>query len=511
MNKESLAEIRLACEKDLWTFAQVVEPHRVYGDIHKKVYKWWQYEVGDKDSLVLIPRDHQKSHCAAVRAAWEITRDPTITILYVSATSTLAVQQLYDIKQILTSKIYRRLWPEMLEQDEGKREKWTETEIKVDHPKRKEAGVRDNTIFAAGLTTNTTGLHAKMVIKDDVVVPDNAYTEEGREKVNSACSMLASVLTTDGIEVCVGTRYHPLDHYATLIDMKSEIINDNGDITGWEKVYETMEYPVEEDGVFLWPKVQGTDGQWRGFDWKILAKKKAKYIDKARFYAQYYNDPNDPDSRRLDRDRFQYYNESKVKHDGLHWHYDGKRLNVYAAVDFATSTAIKADWTAMVVIGVDCDGYIYVLDMVRFKTNKVEKQFQQVLALHSKWEFKKLRAEVSASQKAIVEYLKDRAREEGMRLAIDEYRPTRNEGAKAERIAGVLEPRYENLTILHPKSGLVNQLEEELVLSRPAHDDLKDALAMAVSIAKAPSKRLQEQDNNNVVFLNYNSKFGGVA
>lgn len=510
MKKEELDDLRAACEGDLWTFAQVVEPHRVYGDIHKKIFQWWQHEVHDKDSLVLVPRDHQKSHCVAVRAAWEITRDPTITILYVSATSTLAVQQLYDIKQILTSKIYKRLWPTMVNDIEGTREKWSETEIKVDHPKRKEAGVRDNTIYAAGLTTNTTGLHAKMIIKDDVVVPDNAYTAEGREKVNSACSMLASVLTTNGVEVCVGTRYHPQDHYSHLITMQSEDINEDGDIVGHNKVYEVMEYPVEQDGVFLWPRVQGSDGEWRGFNWKILAIKKAKYIDKSRFYAQYYNDPNDPDSRRLDRDRFQYFSESSIKNDGINWTYNGDRLNVYAAVDFATSTALKADWSAIVVIGIDAGGYIYVLDMERFKTSKVEKQFQKVLALHRKWEFKKLRAEVSVAQKAIVEYLKDRAREEGLRLSIDEHRPTRNEGAKAERIAGILEPRYENLTIYHPKSGLVNQLEEELVLARPPHDDLKDALAMAVSIAKAPSRRVEEQQGN-VIRLNYNSRFGGIA
>lgn len=510
MTKTEAEQIRKACEADLWTFAQVIEPHRVYGEIHKRIFQWWQHDVEHEDSLVLIPRDHQKSHCAAVRAAWEITRNPAITILYVSATSTLAVKQLYDIKNILTSKIYRALWPEMLNEEEGKREKWTETEICVDHPLRKDAGVRDSTIFAAGLTTNTTGLHAKMLFKDDVVVPDNAYTEDGREKVNSACSMLASVLTTGGVEVCVGTRYHPLDHYQLLIDMKEEIINEEGEVTDTRPVYKCIEFPVETNSKFLWPRTLGPDGEWRGFNWEVLARKKAKYIDKSRFFAQYYNDPNDPDSRRLDRDRFQYFNETKLKHDGLYWTYNGKRLNVYASIDFAVSTALKADWSAIAVVGIDHDGYIYVLDLDRFKTNKVEKQFQRVLAMHRKWDFRKLRAEVSATQKALVEYLKDRAREEGLSLRIDEYRPTRREGAKEERVAAVLEPRYENLSVFHAHGGLTNALEEELVLARPAHDDLKDALAMAVSVAKAPSKRASMQQDN-VVHLNYNSRFGGVA
>ena len=92
-------DIKDKCEADLWTFAQIVEPHRVYGSIHEEMFKWWQYTAGD-NSLVLLPRDHQKSHCMAVLAAWLITRDPSISILYISATSYLAQQQLRDIKNI---------------------------------------------------------------------------------------------------------------------------------------------------------------------------------------------------------------------------------------------------------------------------------------------------------------------------------------------------------------------------------------------------------------------------
>ena len=114
--------LREQCEADLWTFAQVVEPHRVWGEIHEKLFKWWQHKAGE-NSLVLLPRDHQKSHCMAVLTSWLITRDPAISIIYVSATSTLAEKQLYDIKNIMLSKPYRRFWPDMINLDEGKRER----------------------------------------------------------------------------------------------------------------------------------------------------------------------------------------------------------------------------------------------------------------------------------------------------------------------------------------------------------------------------------------------------
>ena len=49
----------------------------------------------------------------------------TWDILYISSTANLAEKQLKAIKDILTCDIYSRYWPEMVNTDEGKRERWT--------------------------------------------------------------------------------------------------------------------------------------------------------------------------------------------------------------------------------------------------------------------------------------------------------------------------------------------------------------------------------------------------
>jgi len=89
-----LDEIRLAAESDLKVFARLVNPKRVYGSIHDELFDFWQYGEND-NTLVLLPRDHQKSHCLAVKTAWEIVKAPWETQLYVSATADLAEKQLY--------------------------------------------------------------------------------------------------------------------------------------------------------------------------------------------------------------------------------------------------------------------------------------------------------------------------------------------------------------------------------------------------------------------------------
>lgn len=509
-------KIRETALNDLFFFAKLVNPGYVYGDIHKRLFKWMetyslygQNDLMNSNKLIMLPRAHLKSHMVATWAAWIITRHPEITILYVSATSELAETQLYAIQNILASTVYQRYFPEYINPQEGKREKWNQRKFSIDHLKRKQEGIRDATVSTAGLTTNTTGWHADVIIADDLVVPENAYTEDGRDSVMKKSSQFTSIRNAGGFTMACGTRYHPNDVYATWKSQEFDVYDDQGQVAERKKVWEIQEYAVETDGLFLWPKTMRPDGKFFGFDQQVLARIRAEYSDRVQFYAQYYNDPNDPGSNRIDRSKFQYYDKKFLKQEGGNWYYKSKRLNVYAAIDFAFSLSKKSDNTAIVVIGVDEDGFIYVLDIDVFKTDKISEYFKHVAQLHSKWEFRKLRAEVTVAQAVIVRDLKDAMREEGLQLSIDEHRPVRQEGTKQERIAAALEHRYDNMSVWHFKGGYIEMLEEELILARPAHDDIKDALACAVEIAVKPKRSRRDNDfKNNVV--QFHSRFGGV-
>lgn len=516
--------VREAAEADLETFINLVAPHRILGAVHSDLCHWWTRPDAGNHQLLLLPRDHQKSALIAYRVAWTITKDPTSTFLYISSTSGLAEKQLYFIKNILDSKIYRRYWPEMTHRDEGKREKWTNDEIMVDHPARKEEGIRDATIKTAGLTTGITGLHFSHAVLDDVVVKENAYTADGRKKVEGQYSLLSSIESTGtdedssgAQEWVVGTRYHPKDLYNTLIEMEEEVIDEEGNITGSEPVYEVFERQVEDrgdgTGEFLWPRHQNKNGRWYGFNSSILAKKRAKYIDKTQYYAQYYNNPNSGDEGTIARDRFQYYDKALLTNNQGKWSYAGEPLRLYAAIDFAFSLKKAADYTTIVVIGIDAYSNVYVLDIDRFKVGTVSGYYDHLLDLLTKWEFRKLRAEISVGQATIVRELKESyIKPNGIPLSIDEFNPGRDEGTKHERIEAVLHHRYENLQMWHYRGGNCQILEEELEMARPPHDDIKDALASACSIAKPPVRRIPlnsgAQIVSNVVSL---SKFGGAA
>ncbi len=507
-------QVRQIAESDLIQFIKLVHPHRVIGAIHEELVSWWTREDGKSHQLVLLPRDHGKSAYVAYRVAWEITRNPAIRVLYISSTANLAIKQLKFIKDILTSRIYRRYWPEMVNEDEGKRELWTATEIAVDHPKRRAETVRDPTIFTAGLTTGITGLHCDIAVLDDVVVKENALTEEGRDKVKTQYSLLSSIEGSTAREWVVGTRYHSLDLYQDLLDMKIELFDTEGELILQEDLYEVFERQLEDHGdgtgEYLWPRQQRRDGQWFGFDANIRAKKYAQYLDKTQFRAQYYNDPNDLESSPVDPELFQYYNRALLQRKDGMTYFNGVRLNVFAGVDFAFSLKKQADFTCVLVVGVDPKNNYYVLDIERFKTDKISEYFNKILSLHQKWGFRKIRAEVTAAQKIIVRDLKENyIRTHGLSLSVDEYNPSGRAGSKEERIAATLYPRYENRQIWHYKGGHCQVLEEELVQQNPAHDDVKDCLALTIDVCVAPTYGALVQRHGYEG--KYNSRFGGIS
>lgn len=504
------AELRKLLENDLELFIRYVSPESVLGQCHKNVIDWWQKPGASTHQLLLYPRDHGKSRLVAFRVAQALAKDPTLRIIYVSATITLAEKQLHFIKQILTSRQFMSMWPEHVHPDEGQRTKWTQTEIMLDHPLRDREKIRDSSIIAAGLNTTLTGLHADIIVLDDIVVHENAYNPEGREKVRTQYSYLSSIAATEAKFWMVGTRYHPDDLYGELMEKTVPVVKD-GKIVDARPLFDVYQKAVEDagdgSGVFLWPRQQRSDGKWFGFDRQILEIKKASYTDKSKFRAQYYNDPSDPDGNPIKRDMFQYFDLEKIKFNEGQWHYVDNPLKVHAAVDMAYSLNKNSDWTAIVVIGVDPLHRIFVLEIDRFRTDKVSEVYDRLKALHEKWGFRKVAIEANGPQKAIVNYLKeDYILADGLSLTI--VSPSDMNLSKEDRIMGTLLPKYNAELIFHPRLPLTQRLEEELLTKNPKHDDVADALSAAVSSAPKHVRTITNKRPVNVG-MRYHSRFGG--
>ena len=319
----------------------------------------------------------------------------------------------------------------------------------------------------------------------------------------------------------LGTRYHPADIYEQFKNGRRKIWNEDfygkgqGDFDGEEDLWEIKEYIAETardmTGDYLWPRtVSAYDNRPYGFNAQVLATIQAQYFalgENAQFYAQYYNDPNDPSSEQVSRDSFQFYKRENVKfNDGSYW-INGKKLAVTAAMDVAWTTNKSSDYTAIAVIGVDWENNIYVLALDRFKTQDYSIYYEHIVGLYNEWGFRKLHIETNAGGHLVANEMKRMLRQNGAALVVQGKAATGNEGRKEEKHHAVLFPRVKNGSLFFAKGGLTPVAIEEIVLERPPHDDLKDVLTAAISEGLAPARPRQGMDSKNVI--KFNRRFGG--
>lgn len=494
-------ELRKFYESSLWEFARYINPGYMYGEIHEEAFKRVQAsdedESGEQDHfLLLLPRGHLKSHILAVTVLWKITKRPWSTFIYLTAGEDLATVQMSAIKGMMDTREYRLLWPEMIHPEESRRDKWSTWSINVDHPERKKRRIRDYTLIIKTLGSSSTGLHCSDLVLDDVVTPSNAYTEAGRKLVSTSVADFAAIKNVGAKTIAAGTRYDEKDVYADFEKAEVPIVDEEtGEQTGTRKLWTIFSRSVEDQGDgmgnFLWPRVKSpVTGEWFGYDSSVLRMKKAEMDSmgqSAHFWAQYYNSPHAKGEEMVTE--FQYYSRKNLTREGNKWYYMGRELAVFCGMDLAWtegSENSRADYTAIVVIGVDSEGYIYLLDLNRFRTAKYSVYYSAIKQMHDLWKFRRIHLETESAGKLIFLEMQSRIREEGLNLSVTGQTASRKLNAKMESHAAWLEPRYANWSIYHFKGGLVPVLEDELRNYRSKFDDLKDALTIAIKNSKRP-------------------------
>ena len=515
------AELRAAAETSFLVFLQLMNPLYKYASVHKECADYLQvaYEEG-MDALALLPRGHLKSHILANFAVWLITKDPTESIVYTCYSSDLARKQVFAMKLVIISKPYRELWPENVQGKEGCKTLWRSEEFMIDNPLLKTLNSREASVSIGTLNSPKTGHHPTTLMFDDLVVIDrkssypSAHHEEGRRAVREVVASLNNTLPASGRRFAVGTRYHPKDQYQIWMDSTTPefATNTNGDLVqvGVKKVWKTMTRQVETDGTFLWPLQRDAQGREHGMNQQLLAKRRSEELLNTghleQFYAQYYNQCNASDMNSINRDMFRYYERTDLSKDGKAWTlcrngYEPTRLRLSAALDLAFSTSSTADYTAVMVVGLDRENNVYVLDIDQYKTEDFNVHTTKLKALHAKWGFNEIVVEMNGPQKANGPRLQNALKKSGVSLAVVPFIPRES---KQERMTAVLDPKYRLNQVFHPKGALyLDELEDQLELFKPKHDDLKDALAVAIEFSKLPTGLVRTGPKKKKVYSKY--------
>lgn len=430
----------------------------------------------DKRKLVLIPRSHLKTKLISVGySTMKICNNPKIRVLIYSATWKMATDIHTNIQKNLQScervlQIYGDLTINATE--------WSQDRTRL-FPNDK----REPTVTAAGIDNNLVGGHYDLIILDDVVNRDNIGTMEQIQKVITRYRDCLDLLEPHGELIVVGTRWHDSDLYGWIMDPSNEAMDNylTLESIGHPEIMRAFEGDIYSDEGFkpLW------EGKFTRKD--FLAKLKEEGW--GHFSSQYLNDPVPEADAIFKRTWFKYYTSDDIR---------GKLLNKFLLIDPALSLKKDADYTAMLVIGVDEWNNIFVLDIVRSRLSPNDL-INEVFRLRDKWKLVDVGIEDIAFQRVIGYSLREDVRFKKDPFHITELKP--NERSKDQRIKG-LQPLYENGKVFHDKSvpGTV-YLEDELVrFPRTKNDDTIDALAYAPDVM-FPSRQVRGRKHSRHRYL----------
>ena len=448
VSPEQLLEIQELCKKDLRFLCKEILNTPDWSGVHDDIHAF--LEKPSKRKLILVPRGHLKSHVVTKAFAIQsLLRDPNVRILIANQVWTKAKEMLSEIKQSLLDKT---ILP-MAFGEFSTESRWNESEIVI---RQRTKALSAPTIGTAGAEVEMTSTHYDIIILDDLQGLQNSATPEQREKVKRFYQSTLDLLEPGGLLIVVGTRWHLDDLYQHILDEEKEY-------------YDVMVRRVIEDGKIIFPKKFNLNINKETKNWEHTDIPSFDYIDylkksKWDFSAQYMNDPTDDENQLFKKGYMKQYKDIP------------KGLFTVLTIDPAISEKQDADYTALVVTGMDSQHNIYVLDVVRGHWGPKDI-INNVFATYLKWHPNIIALESIGFQRTLKWALEEEMRQRKKWFPIEEVKNASNV-TKEFRIKA-LEPYYRGGSVFHTEG--MKDLEMELQsFPRGKNDDMIDALSMSL-------------------------------
>lgn len=144
---------------------------------------------------------------------WSVANGTPVSIVYNTATRDNAENFSDDFRHIMRHCVFLKwIFPEIPNEPDVNFKKFTRWKIELSSAK----------FHVASLDTRQVSRHYTVIINDDLVNDDNAFSEIEREAVKRKFKFQKSILTrykkhSIGLEIDTGTPYHPLDLMSDLL------------------------------------------------------------------------------------------------------------------------------------------------------------------------------------------------------------------------------------------------------------------------------------------------------
>jgi len=447
-------ELRTRAEDDFYFYCKHIlgyadmeeQPHRELCDF---ITTW-----NKRKKLILLPRSSFKSTVATVSyALYRLCYNPNTRIMIGTENYQNAVLYLGEIKDHIERNENLKLVFGNMKPASNRDGDWTKTEIRV--ATRTKVGGKEPSIQVSSLGTTKVGLHYDLLILDDLVSNSNIHTHEQITKVIDYYKYLLSIADPGAQIVIIGTRYHFGDLYGHILD--NEV--DNFDIItrGAYNDDGSLYFPTRLTAEFL-EEQKKSQGSWI-------------------FSCQYMNQPIDAENQVFRQEWLQYYETVPAT------------LNYFMTIDPAGTTAKRSDFTAILVIGIDCENNIYVIENHQLKVSQADWMdlvFREVIKYNMHVDGGAVSLETNALQRTYKYAFDFEMEKRKVYFAIVESKPTGNSGSKEARIRA-LQPFFERGKIFY-KRDMHSLIDQTLRFPKGRHDDQIDALKDVLPIMFPPER-----------------------
>jgi predicted phage terminase large subunit-like protein len=404
--------------------------------------KWWRFAAEHPHSLLLAPRGHGKSTILTVAfTLHRILENPDLRVLIVSNTAAQAVAFLREIRaQLEKNPAIADVHGNLAGQP------WNENEISL---RSRLIPAKEATVTVMGVMGPVISRHYDVVIMDDVVDEALASGKAMRTKLETwYYKELLPTLEPGGELHVMGTRYHHDDLYGRLIQKGMPVLIERA-ISG-----------EGEEERALWEEK---------FSLKLLRDKRDQ-AGPAIFNAQYQND--------VAAMMGQIFRPEWIQTRPA-----PASSRKFQGVDLAIGQGDHHDYFAHVTIGETAPRCFHVLAVHRARLT-FEDQFRAIKSLFTAHDAPDSPvAAVGVEANAYQEAMAQRLRVETM-LPVRSVVQTRDKIARAMRLQGLIQTGR----LSFPESGAHDLLTELLSFPDGPHDDLVDALEIAVRTGQETSR-----------------------
>ena len=428
-----LAEIADLCKRDLKFLCAQFFGWDLWDGVHDDVE--YMLRKPSQRKAIVLPRDHSKSTFVTVAYSIQsILKNPNIRILIANQVWDGSRAFLYQIKTQLEQSQLKYLFGDFVSGF------WNADKIVV---RQRTKALKDATVATTGVESESTGGRYDLIIADDLMGEQNCQTPEQRAKVKKYRRSLVNLLEPDGVMIDCATRWHLDDPIADILEKE-------------KRYYDIMIRSVVENGKLIYPlkfskkfdhvtKNFIADPKGNSLDY-VEYLKKTKPADE--FQSQFMNNPISSENQVFKEDMFRYWNR---RPDGLY---------TAMAVDLAVSLNKDADYTALIVCGMDKDWNIYVLDYLRGHWTQSEV-INNIFDFQSRWKPHALGMEVNGFQRTYKTAVEAEQRQRKQYFGVEEIR-TGPERSKESRIKS-LEPFYRQGKVYHASWMKGKDIETELL------------------------------------------------